>query len=155
MEYTFKYIKRTRELFSKLFDELSIEQVNQIPEGFNNNIAWNFGHIVVSTQSLCYLRTGIDKDIQIKYASKYTKGTKPESFITKEEIEELKEIAKSSIEKIEQDLKENKFPSIEAFPTATFGYVMETIEEVITCSLAHDTLHYGCALGLKKVVSSK
>ena len=60
----FKYIRRNRELFLELVNSLSIEQLNKIPEGFNNNIAWNFGHIVVTTQTLCYVRSGVKPDMK-------------------------------------------------------------------------------------------
>ena len=53
-ELIFKYIRRNRELFLDLVNSLSVDQLNKIPEGFNNNIAWNFGHIVITTQALCY-----------------------------------------------------------------------------------------------------
>jgi len=32
----------------------SLEQLNKIPEGFNNNLIWNIAHCVVTQQLLCY-----------------------------------------------------------------------------------------------------
>jgi hypothetical protein len=151
-EFVFKYIRRNREIFLELVNSLSIDQLNKIPEGFNNNIAWNFGHIVVSTQSLCYVRPEIKPGIDIPFKIKYQKGSKPESFIAQEEIDILKQQLLSSIDTIEQDVKQGIFNNVKPYSTATYGYEMHTIEEILTCTLAHDSLHYGYALAQKRLV---
>src|SRR4051812_14072826 len=102
-EFVFKYIRKNRELFLELVNGLNIEQLNKIPDGYRNNIAWNFGHIVVSTQSLCYVRSGVKPDLQISFRAKYAKDSKPESFISQEEIDELKKQLVSTINEIEED----------------------------------------------------
>jgi hypothetical protein len=154
MQEALTYIKQTRALFIQLLNELNMEQLNEVPQGFSNNIAWNFGHIVVSTQVLCYVRSGIEKDLEISFLEKYQKGSKPGDFISKEEIEELKKQAIGSIQKIERDIQVNKFGQIEPFATSTFKLTMQTIEEVVTCCLAHDAMHYGYAVALKKSLQS-
>ena len=50
MQSQFHIIKENRKLFIRMMEELTIEQLNEIPTGFNNNMAWNFGHAVVSFQ---------------------------------------------------------------------------------------------------------
>ena len=47
-------LKATRSNIAKLVEGLSIEQLNHIPEGFNNNLAWNIGHILVTQELLIY-----------------------------------------------------------------------------------------------------
>lgn len=151
-EILFKYIRRNRELFLDLVNSLSIDQLNKIPNGFNNNIVWNFGHIVITTQALSYTRSGIKPGMEIKYFDKYQKGTKPESFITEQELAELKSMLFTTIDNIEADIKNNVFTNIKPFATQTYGLEMNSIEEVITCSLTHDAMHYGVALAQRKLV---
>jgi hypothetical protein len=151
-EFVFKYIRKNRELFLDLVNSLSIEQLNKIPEGYRNNIAWNFGHIVVSTQGLCYVRSGVKPDLQIPLRAKYGKDSKPESFISEEEINELKQQLVSTIDIIEEDLKNGMFKNITPYSTATYKHEMHSIEEVLTCTLAHDSLHFGYALAQRKLV---
>ncbi|RZL40989.1 MAG: DinB family protein, partial [Pedobacter sp.] len=104
MNEVFEFIINSRKAFIKLIDGLTIEQLNKIPDGFNNNIIWNFGHIVVSTQTLCYVRTGVLADASsVKYNEFYRKDTKPTYTVTEEEVAELKAIALDSIEKIKED----------------------------------------------------
>lgn len=148
----FKYIRRNREIFLALVNSLTIEQLNKIPQGFNNNIAWNFGHIVVSTQSLCYVRPEVKPDIEIPFRAKYQKGSKPERFIIQEEIDVLKQQLVSSINIIEEDVKNNAFKKITPYATDTYKHEMTNIEEILTCTLAHDSMHYGYALAQSKLV---
>ncbi|MGH2624736.1 MAG: DinB family protein, partial [Sphingobacterium sp.] len=52
-------IKRTRIKLFELIEDLNAEQLNQIPDGFTNNIIWNVGHMISSQQGLCYLKAGL------------------------------------------------------------------------------------------------
>jgi hypothetical protein len=151
-EFVFKYIRRNRELFLELVNSLRIDQLNKIPDGYRNNIAWNFGHIVVSTQSLCYVRSGVKPDLEIAFRAKYGKDSKPESFISQDEIDELKKLLVSTVNAIEDDVKNGVFKNITPYASSTYRYEMHSIEEILTCTLAHDSLHYGYALAQRKLV---
>lgn len=153
MKQIFEFIINSRKAFIQLIDDLTIEQLNKVPEGYNNNIIWNFGHIVVSTQTLCYVRTGILEDAStVKFNEFYKKDTKPTYTVTAEEVAELKATALESIKKIEEDYTNGKFGVITPFATATYGAQMNSVEEILTTTIGHDNLHYGYALALKKVV---
>lgn len=152
MEHVFTYIKETRRAFTKVIDSLSIDDLNRIPNGFVNNVIWNYGHIYVSTLALTYLRTGVETDKVIPHLRKYGKDSKPESFIDAQELAFLKENIILSIDSLEADYKNSRFGQITPFATATYGKTMESIEEVITCSLAHDNFHFGYAKALTRAV---
>jgi len=152
MKETFKYIIQARRAFIELINSLSLEQLNHIPEGFNNNIIWNFGHIIVATQGLCYLRTGVKPDYVIKYGPVYTKGTKPTYTVSQEEVEDLKTLAIQTIEQIEKDYHAGIFKEIIPFETSTYNEVMPTIEDVVITSAGHDNLHFGYALAQRRII---
>lgn len=153
MNQVFDFIINSRKAFIKLIDDLTIEELNKIPDGFNNNIIWNFGHIVVSTQTLCYVRTGVLQDAaSVKFNEYYKKDTKPTYTVTEEEVTELKTIALESIEKIKKDYANGKFSSITPFTTATYGVQMNSIEEILITTIGHDNVHQGYAWALKKLV---
>ncbi len=42
------YIKKARYYLLDGIKDLSADQLNQIPEGFNNNILWNLAHMVAA-----------------------------------------------------------------------------------------------------------
>ena len=155
MQYALKYIRRINENFIELMSDLTIEQLNEIPEGFNNNIIWNFGHIVNTTPALCYLRTGVDTTFQVPLLTKYNRGTKPDEVVSKEEFEELKALAFSYLDKIEKDYAAGVFAKITPFATITFKYEMETIDELLTCITAHTSMHLGVANAMKKLVKKQ
>ena len=148
----FEYIKQTRIAFIQLIDALSIDEINSIPKGFRNNIGWNFGHIVVSTQGLCYRRTNVQPDREIPFLAAYAKGTVPTNWVTAEELLALKVQAEETILQIEQDYGNGVFATITPYATATYGLGMDTIEKVLTVTLAHDNLHLGYAAALRKAV---
>ncbi|MBB6240420.1 hypothetical protein HDC90_005096 [Pedobacter sp. AK013] len=149
----FDFIINSRKAFIKLIDTLTIEELNKIPDGYNNNIIWNFGHIVVSTQTLCYVRTGVLKDAAlVKFNEYYKKDTKPSYTVTEEEVAELKAIALESIERIKEDYANGKFSSIPPFLTATYGVQLNSIEEILITTIGHDNVHFGYAAALKKQI---
>lgn len=143
-----------RRKFIELVDSLSIEQLNEVPEGFNNNIAWNFGHIVVSQQMLCYVRPGITAHIDDDLIKKYQKGAKPESFIPQNEITILKEYAISLIDQLKKDLEGDKFAGYTTFATR-FGVELTCINDAIAYSATHDTLHLGYAMAIARHCSTQ
>jgi len=150
---TFKFILDSRKAFIKLIDELSLEQLNDIPAGFNNNIIWNFGHIVVATQALCYVRTGIWLDSSaIKYVDAYGKGTRPSYFVDQKEVDELKDLALTTILAIQADVNAGKFVNTVPYDTATYGSQLTNIEDILITTVGHDNLHFGYAVAQKKII---
>jgi hypothetical protein len=146
-------LKATRTNFLHLLNEFSVEQINQIPQGFSNNLIWNFGHLVVTQQLLCYKLSGNKISISDELINKYRKGTKPESDATLEEVEELKKLAFDLVDKFEKDYTENKamFDSYSEYPTS-YNYTLNSIEDAINFNNTHEGVHYGYALALRKVV---
>lgn len=152
MNKLFDIIYAGRKKFIELVDNLSIEQLNEIPAGFNNNIAWNFGHIVVSQQMLCYVRAGLAPHMEDDLLKKYQKGTKPESVIPEAEVALLKDYAFSLIEQLKTDLEADKFTGYTTFATQ-FGVELTSIRDAIPYFATHDTLHLGYAMAIAKHLS--
>ena len=150
---TFKFIIQGREAFIRLIDTLSVEELNRIPEGFNNNIIWNFGHIVVTTPALCYVRSGLwENASSIKFLEDFQKGSKPSRQISESEIEELKALAISSIKAIEQDDEKGVFSAVKPFSTSTYGAEMVNFDEILITTSGHDNMHLGYALAQKRLI---
>lgn len=148
----FRYAYIIRKKLIDIVQSLSIEQLNKIPEGYNNNIAWHFGHLLVSTEMLCYVRSGAMTEKRIEFADKYKNGTWPQSFIPQEEIDYLISKMLSSLDDIELDYHNGVFQPIQTYSTHTFGLELKNIEEVFECCAYHDTVHWGNVLAMKKLV---
>ncbi|HEX2629868.1 MAG TPA: DinB family protein [Chitinophagaceae bacterium] len=150
----FNIIRQNREAFIRLLDGLTIEQLNEVPAGFNNNIAWNFGHMIVAQQTIAYLRSGQKLLIDTTYVDRYKRGTKPESFISAEEINFLKEKAIEFIDQYEKDWNAGVFKNFEPF-TSSLGVHVSTNEEALHSVTGHDQLHFGYAMAQRKLILSK
>lgn len=149
----FKYAYIVRQKFIELVNSLSLEQLNAIPKGYNNNILWHFGHLVVSTQLLCYVRSGVRLEREIEFADKYKNGSKPEGFVHQDELDFLKSKIVASIMDIEKDYQNGIFKEMKPYATHTFGIELSSIEDVFECCSFHDTVHWGNALAMKRLVS--
>lgn len=148
--FQFSYAIRAK--FATLVKTLSIEQLNKIPAGLNNNIAWHLGHIVVSSEILCYHRTGVQPEKEIEFADKYRNGSKPESFIEQAEIDSLIARLTTSLKEIETDNAKAIFSTITPYATHTFGLELKDIDAVFECCSHHDLLHYGNVTTMRKLV---
>ncbi len=146
------YARVVRRKMLAIVDSLSVDQLNEIPIGCNNNIAWHLGHLVVSSPLLCYERTAVDAQRIVPFADRYRNGTKPEAWIEQSEIDALKALLWTSIEAIEEDYKQGIFKNTEAYSTHTFALMLHTIEDVLECCALHDTLHLGNVMMMKKML---
>lgn len=90
MEKQFDIIAQTRTNFIKLLDGLTIEQINKIPKGFNNNIIWNFAHTISAQQILCYRLAGISPVVDENFIELFKKGTKPGDDIDQQKLNHIK-----------------------------------------------------------------
>jgi uncharacterized damage-inducible protein DinB len=154
MKEQFDLIRQTRTRFIDLVNGLSIEELNEIPAGMNNNIAWNFGHIITAQQGLCNGLSGVELDVPDELTAGFRKGTKPESFISQEEIDELKEYAMSCVDELEKGLSENVFVQYKTY-TTSYGYTLNNIEDAVRFVMVHDALHLGYAMAIRRNLSKK
>src|SRR5690606_19618310 len=109
MKETFAVTRTSREVYKGYFEKYSYEQLNKIPQGFSNNLIWNIGHIIVSQQLLVYAGSNQPMMVSETLVNKYRRGTKPEHDATPEEIEEIKNLLFSTIEKTEDDYEKGLF----------------------------------------------
>lgn len=154
MKEQFELIRQTRTRFIDLVNGLSIEELNEIPSGMNNNIAWNFGHIVTAQQGLCNALSGVELDVPEELTAGFKKGTKPEGFISQETIDELKEYAVSCIDELEKGLGENVYVQYKPY-TTSFGYTLNNIEDAVRFVMVHDALHLGYSMAIRRNLSKK
>jgi len=145
-------IQQSRKLFINLMEGLSLEKLNEIPEGFNNNIIWNFGHVIVTQQILCYKLANLPLKLDTAYVSKYSKGTKPSTFIDAAELAFLKQQAVFLIDELITDIQTGSFDNFDTY-TTSFDVVLNEIEDAVKYMTMHEGLHLGYAMALKRIVN--
>lgn len=151
MENQLKVLSFIQQTFEKTLDEYSNEQLNQIPEGFKNNLIWNYAHIISALQMLCYVRAGIKPVLDEAFINRYKIGTKPEGVVSYEEYQQYKAFAKVAIEKLKEDYAVNKFVGFVGFKTMS-GIELTNIELAIEYAIMHAGLHSGYILAMKKFI---
>lgn len=153
MHQPFDFARSVRKTIAETVNGLTIDQLNTVPSGCSNNIAWQLGHIVVSTELLCYVRSRVQPGKEIPLQEKYRNGTRPVSFIQQTEIDYLLSRLITSLDAIEADHKAGRFGTLKPYATHTFGFEMQDIDTVFAACSHHDVLHAGNIGILKKLVS--
>jgi hypothetical protein len=149
--YALEILKITRNNIQNTFDGLSIEELNRIPEGFNNNLIWNFGHVVATQQLLCYGLSGNKTFVSAEIIDAYRKGTKPTGFVSEETYKELIELSEAALNQMEKDYASSLFKEYKSYATS-YGTTLSDIEEAIMFNNVHEGLHFGYCIALKKVI---
>ena len=129
----------------------SIEQLNKIPEGHNNNIAWNLGHMAAVQQTLCYLRSGVPYVLDEDFINAYKGGTKPEKFIDEAEFEHIKTNLFVPLEQLERDLKADIFKTFTPL-TTRYGVQLNNVDDALAFLPFHEGLHTGYIMSMRKLV---
>lgn len=146
-------IKASRNKLLSIVEELSTDEMNYIPAGFNNNLAWQIGHLVVTQQILCYKLSGQKYIIEEELIDSYKNGSRPEKYISAEEIDKMKGYLLSTVTQLEIDLKNGTFNNFTPYTISTYpGFELNNVNDAITFMVSHDGLHYGCSIGLKRLV---
>ena len=145
-------LRKLRSNVLGLISELSTEQLNKIPDGFNNNIVWNLGHIIAAQQGVCYKRAGLDTIVSEEFFESYRPGTKPQKFVDAEEIEHIKELLFSTLDRFEADAQKGIFTAYTPVVTR-YGVELTNITDAVNFLPFHDGFHMGYVMALRRIVN--
>lgn len=138
----------TRKGLEKILDNYSLEQLNEIPKGFRNNIFWNIAHVVVTQQLLVYKLSGLPMLVDADMVNLYKKGTTPEKEATLQDVAAVKKLLHTTIDKTEEDLKNEVFKGFTEYETSA-GFVIRSIQDAMNFNNFHEGIHFGYILALK------
>lgn len=151
MNKQFEIIKKTRKHLLEVISDLSPDQLNEIPAGFNNNIAWNFGHMIAGQQAICYFRAGLPLIIDEKFFERYKSGTTPAFKVDNNEMEIIKQLFFTTIDQFEADYQHNIFSNYTPW-TNRYGIEFLSTDDLIPYLIFHEGLHLGYIMALKHLV---
>lgn len=151
MEATFKIWETSRKSYLKIIENYSLEQLNKIPEGFSNNLIWNLGHIIVSQQGLVYRLSGLPMHITLEMMDTYKNGSKPKGNVTQEEVDALKNLLFSLLEKTKEDYSNGLFTTYNEYTTGT-GFHLSTTKEAMEFNNYHEAIHLGFMMNIRKFI---
>lgn len=152
MKTAFDLLRQTRTHFLRLLEGHSLATLNLVPVGYNNNLVWNYGHVVVTQQLLVYGPTGQAFHVEESLVEKYRRGSKPDGKANSAEVERLRELGLSTLDALEADYVTGCFSRFEPYTTG-FGVHLANVEDALRFLPAHECLHLGYAMALKRMLS--
>jgi len=151
MQKRFDTLLKSRQLTLKVIQNLTNEQLNKIPQGFKNNIAWNVAHLLVTQQLLCYKLSGLDCLVSTEMIEDFQKGSAPKYKVTNEAFETIKEQFIQLPVKLDEDYSKGIFKNYTEYTTSV-NVTLINIEDAIDFNLFHEGIHLGIILQLAKFV---
>lgn len=152
MTYTFDICLKSRQLLERFIKNHTTEELNTIPEGFNNNIIWNIGHSIATQQLLTYGLSGLKPKLDMAFIDRYRKGTKPEGLVTQEEVALMHTLLFTTLAELQEDYEAGLFKDFKEYTLSTTGGTLTNVGEALEFNNYHEGLHLGCVIQLSKLV---
>lgn len=149
MNWAFDVTLKNRTLLNHYLETYGLETLNRIPDGFNNNIIWNITHVIVTQQLLVYNLSGLPMVVSKELVSAYRKGTKPEEPLAQAQVDTIKNLLFSTIEKTKEDYNNRIFQTYNEY-TVTTKNTLTNVEEAIEFNNFHEGIHLGYILALNR-----
>lgn len=141
-----------RQVTVKAAQGLSEQALDYVPEGFNNNIRWNLGHIYVVQERFAFHFAGEPTQIPDNFERWFAKGSKPADWLEEDRLparDDLLELLAEQPERIRKVLH-NRLDELVAAPFTTgTGLTLNTVGEFLSFTLYHEGIHFN-AIGLLK-----
>lgn len=151
MNYHFQAHKAVRKNLLEVLQDLSLDDLLYIPDGFNNNIYWNIAHIVATQQLLHYYLSGNPFRIDKYWVETYKKGTLPNLDVQASEVEDLAFLLTETSKILLKDYDAELFSDYTPYSTS-FGLDLKSIQDAIIFNNMHESLHYGYILAQKRAI---
>lgn len=149
MDWAFEITRKNRKIMASFLDAFSLDELNKIPNGFNNNIFWNIAHLVATQQLLVYGLSGLPMHVSDEFVEKYRKDSKPNSNTSQEEVDEVKDLLFSTLDKTKEDYHNGVFKDYKSYTTST-NSTLTTVEQAMEFNNFHEGIHLGYILAMKK-----
>jgi len=144
-------LQETRRQVEAATRDLGAEGLRRVPAGFNNNVLWHVGHLVVTQQLLCYKLSGLPMAVDDATVEMFQKGSSPRQWSVDPDYEELVDQLHRLAEKLRLDYDEGVFRQFQTYTTSV-GFTLESIEDAIVFNNLHEGIHLGYVLALRRAV---
>jgi len=151
MHQVFDITRLSRKIVAEYLQNYSLEQLNKVPEGFNNNLIWNIGHIVVVQQMLVYNLSGLPMMVSQEMVEKYKRGSKPENLVSQAEVDEIRSLLFETINQTKADFNSKIFKTYTEFTTLS-GFTMRNVEDALAFNYYHEAMHIGMMMSIRKFI---
>ncbi len=144
----------TRTNLISLLEPMTHEQLNQIPNGFSNNLIWHAGHIHFVQQYLIYHLCGSQMDLPPSFADKYGSGSRADGNVASSECTTILSLLKKYHVQTVTDMSQDRFQSFTPFSGSYFDvdYHLSNFEEAFGYNNIHEAVHLGYMRSMAKML---
>jgi hypothetical protein len=151
MKHQIEHLRKTRAYLTDILGSLTPEQINTVPDGFANNVIWNFAHLIAAQQGICYRRAGQPLVIDEVFFEAYKPGTRPQDTVSADEIERIKALSATTLDRFEEDYEKGMFANYPEW-TTRYGVSLASIDDAMRFIHYHEGLHTGFIMALKRAL---
>jgi len=150
-KFLFNQLKVIRSNTINVVKEVSEGQADLVPEGFNNNIRWNLGHVYLAQEQFAFGFISEPMRMPDGFAELFGRDTKPSEWkIQPPTLLELIKLLADQTSRIKEVL-DNRLAEVVANPfKMPSGITLKTIGEFLTFSMYHEGMHVQTIKMLKK-----
>lgn len=149
--YMFKQLRFVRDNTIKQVTGMSEEKLRLIPRGFNNNVLWNLGHILLVHEKFSFGLINEKMEMPKHFAELFGPGTKPENWGKQVPcLDEIILLLSKQIDRIEQILELRADQKLEKPFVTSAGLELSTVKECLSFCLYHEGMHFAVIKAIKQ-----
>lgn len=153
-EFLFNQLKVIRSNTVNTVKELSEKQVDLIPEGFNNNIRWNLGHVYLVQERFAFGFAQEPMLMPDEFTDLFGRDTKPSEWkLQPPTLPELIQLLENQTIRIKEKLNNRLAEEVKNPFIMPSGLTLKTIGEFLTFSMYHEGMHVQTIKMIKKFSS--
>ncbi|MBB3113719.1 putative damage-inducible protein DinB [Paenibacillus phyllosphaerae] len=154
--FLFGQLKFVRDNTIKQVKGISEEEARTVPRGFNNNMLWNLGHILLVHEKFSFALTNEKMELPKHFAELFASGTKPEQWGTQVPgLDEMLLLLAKQIERIEQTLRHRLEEELEQPFVTSAGLELLAVKECLSFCLYHEGMHVATIKAIKQQLAQR
>ncbi|MGM7681351.1 DinB family protein [Cytobacillus sp. Hm23] len=147
----FEQMKMWRKWTVQLLRTIPDEVADEIPQGHNNSVRWNAGHILVGWDHTMFPAVNEKRQLPRTYHQMFPRGSKPQSWA--EQPPSMEEIINKLEEQPDLIVRSCKGHLDDPLHESFLG--MKTLGDMLVFHMNHENLHIGIIKSMKSLLEVK
>lgn len=152
----FHTIVTVRGLTENLLNQIPEQIVDIIPDGFNNNIRWNFGHIAVIQEKLAFEALGEELGLPYEFVTYFAAGTSPNNWDKSvPSLDDIHSVLTEQKSRIQSKLKGRLNEALPSTLRINRLISLTTVAQTLQFSLFHEGMHIKTIKNIQRLIKLK
>lgn len=149
----FHTIGTVRGLTENLLKQTREDIADIIPNGFNNNIRWNFGHIAVIQEQLAFEALGGEIELPNEFVTYFAAGTSPKDWDKGvPSLEDIRSVLTEQNSRIQSQLQGRLNEELPSTLRINRLISLTTVAQTLQFSLFHEGMHVETIKTLQRLI---